>query len=786
MMPLLSRHRTYQWLRCRPYLLSETRPTSHRPFSSWETLKVDHRKEIAALPESKAIQSLRDFLDAKASQKQDVERTILPPIPPPDGYRHIMDNEQIQRTLDAAMVTFCVHVEARIAALVGQGFYTIGPCGEEALSSAANAFQAQDSVALHYRHLGINVSRQLSQGQSLQQLLLDRARGYTVSRHDPVTGGVHCSIGSARLHASDKPHTDFIVTSTLASQCPPAVGRALGYALVHKPADPRPVSFVTVGDGSVHNNHFWSAFHLARHARHRRVKCPVVFGISDNGLSISYSTGGYVDTLFGSDPLVPLFRASGNDMMDVYSQTQQAFDYSRQYAAPTVVLYKDLVRRFGHASTDRQFAYLDQDQIQSMQNIDVLESSIVQAVETFSAVTYAEVRDRFVEIQSLTQFAFGEAIGEEKVNRQDMMERVAPAAAPIALPSSDSAFLASLEKTTAKREVMRKQMNRVIEEVMESDESIVYLGEDVEHGGYYLVTEGLRDKFPNRVIDFPPDETGLLGAAMGFSQLGLTPIVEIPYAKYLDCAGDMFGEIGIGNWLSAGQLPNGMIVRLQGFDRGLFGGNFHTHNMLTHMPPGVDVVSFSNGYDYVCGFRHAVEQAKRGRVIVSVDCTDLLNRRHLHGKDRAWERAYPPRDEPVLGFNHVRRYGMNGKMAIVTYGNGVVTSLQARRDLVERSDISSEEEIDIIDCPYLSGVPDGLRDIMGQYSNVLFADICKDGPGSNAFSSLACSLRQENLLPTNWNLVSAPRTYNPLGNVSTFLSAADIAQACKTLRDRCQ
>jgi hypothetical protein len=40
------------------------------------------------------------------------------------------------------------------------------------------------------------------------------------------------------------------------------------------------------------------------------------------GLSISYSTGGYVDTLLGYDPLVPFFRVNGNDMMDVYSQTR--------------------------------------------------------------------------------------------------------------------------------------------------------------------------------------------------------------------------------------------------------------------------------------------------------------------------------------------------------------------------------------------------------------------------------------------------------------------------------
>ena len=96
----------------------------------------------------------------------------------------------------------------------------------------------------------------------------------------------------------------------------------------------KPVSFVTLGDGSVHNAHFLSSFNLARHARFRKKKCPVVFGVTDNGLSISYPTGGYSDYLFSkysSQPLgvtsnepaaqavadrdgVPVFKANGCDM----------------------------------------------------------------------------------------------------------------------------------------------------------------------------------------------------------------------------------------------------------------------------------------------------------------------------------------------------------------------------------------------------------------------------------------------------------------------------------------
>ena len=107
----------------------------------------------------------------------------------------------------------------------------------------------------------------------------------------------------------------------------------------------------------------------------------------------------------------------------------------------------------------------------------------------------------------------------------------------------------------------------------------MYVCLGTETGGYYLVTTGLAKKYPGRVSDFPPDETALLGAGIGYAQSGLVPIVEIPYAKYLDCGADMFYEAIVMHWLSGGTTSNGMVIRLQGFDRGVFGGNFHTHNV---------------------------------------------------------------------------------------------------------------------------------------------------------------------------------------------------------------
>jgi len=83
-------------------------------------------KEIDALPEIKARNDLLSFLRSSSTGLACPFHHV-PPEPPIDGYRHIMSPDQIRTTLGAAFATFHLHVESRIAALCGEGFYTIGP-----------------------------------------------------------------------------------------------------------------------------------------------------------------------------------------------------------------------------------------------------------------------------------------------------------------------------------------------------------------------------------------------------------------------------------------------------------------------------------------------------------------------------------------------------------------------------------------------------------------------------------------------------------------------------------
>jgi 2-oxoisovalerate dehydrogenase E1 component len=300
---------------------------------------------------------------------------------------------------------------------------------------------------------------------------------------------------------------------------------------------------------------------------------------------------------------------------------------------------------------------------------------------------------------------------------------------------------------------------------------LVYIGEDVVHGGYYLVTDGLQQQFPLRVRDFPPDETTLLGAGIGFAHTGLIPIVEIPYAKYVDCAMDMLSESAIMAWLSAGQQTNGLIIRLQGFGPGVFGGNYHTHNML-HLLPGMHVVCYSNGRDWVRGLREAVAAARQGRVVMLVDSTALLNMRHIVDGDEQWKHAYPASGS--LSFEDVLVYGAGLDCTVVTYGPGVPAALQAQATLRQAG-----LDITVVDTPYLSRVPQALFQKLAGATRVLFADVCK--AGASPLAGFLPTLQQARCLPTAWRLVASEPTYNPLGSTMTFLDSNRIALAVQQL-----
>ena len=85
-----------------------------------------------------------------------------------------------------------------------------------------------------------------------------------------------------------------------------------------------------------------------------------------------------------------------------------------------------------------------------------------------------------------------------------------------------------------------------------------------------------------------------------------------------------------------------------------------------------------------------------------------------------------------------------------------------------------------MDSPYLSAAPADLIAFLKSPSTakaeIIFADICKQRMGP--LSAISVQLHNEQILNgRKWGLVGAADTYNPLGNLVTFLSEADIKEA---------
>jgi 2-oxoisovalerate dehydrogenase E1 component len=736
--------------------------------------------------------------------------------------------------------------EARVASVLGKGYYTIGPCGEELLGMLSLNLQPHDLTALHYRHLATSITKQLLHTpRTIDEIILDRARGYTCSIHDPVTGGRHCSIGGTM-------ETEFLVTSTLASQVPPAVGRALAIPLSHRLLTKNQcqfasnaISVTSIGDGSLNNAHTLSGLNLARYATHNQIKCPFVLIITDNNICISLKGTGYTAKFINHlSSTMKVEIVNGQDSLALYDTSQQLFDYTRMTQRPAVLYIHNLPRRFGHAATDRQFAYYTYQQIQEQLQQHPLADTISLFQQLGSNIIYHsfdEIIDLFNDLTLKIERAFDQASLEPKISDRHSLEASSITWPSISTNSSNSQPLivypfdksqfdyrkqnhsssdtiTNTQTPTPLKDVMRKNMTKVYHELFANNSKLIYLGEDVQHGGYYVVTEGLVEKYPMRIRDFPPDETSLIGAAMGFAQSGLTVICEIPYAKYLDCASDIFAEAVIMHWLSQGKQVNPMLLRLQGFDKGIFGGNFHTHNMLTFLP-GLEIFAFSNGYDYARGIRYlirCVEEEKK--VVMSVDSTDVLNRRHLIDveKDEFFLCDYPPttttptettemyHKDQVIIYKHRSSTDhttmMTSKkpiLVIVSYANGIPTSLSAAKVIATQMD-DYYEEIQVVDTPYLSHTPQQLinhiQTLLHTTSSsettvaiapihMIFADVCKYN-ANMPMALRAMDLQAKGLLQQclDWRVIGAVNTYNPLGTYLTFTSVEDILETVTALK----
>jgi 2-oxoisovalerate dehydrogenase E1 component beta subunit len=148
---------------------------------------------------------------------------------------------------------------------------------------------------------------------------------------------------------------------------------------------------------------------------------------------------------------------------------------------------------------------------------------------------------------------------------------------------------------------MIQAINHTLRDEMKRNDKIIVLGEDVGvNGGVFRATEGLIQEFgPNRVLDTPLTESGIIGVSIGMALYGLKPVPEIQFLDFIYPAFDQIeSELSKFRYRSGGQFTVPLVIRTP-YGGGIKGSHYHsqsTEAFFAHTP-GLKVVIPANPYD---------------------------------------------------------------------------------------------------------------------------------------------------------------------------------------------
>ncbi len=233
-------------------------------------------------------------------------------------------------------------------------------------------------------------------------------------------------------------------------------------------------------------------------------------------------------------------------------------------------------------------------------------------------------------------------------------------------------------------------INDALKTEMRRDPTVLVMGEDVGvNGGVFRVTENLYKEFgPDRSIDTPLSEAGIIGTAIGMALNGLKPVAEIQFDGFLSPAFDQIvSHAARIRWRSRGRFHVPLVIRAP-YGGGIRGPELHSESPEAHYAhtPGLKVVIPSNPYD------------AKGLLIAAIRDPDpviFFEPKRLY---RAFRQEVPEGDYTVpLGKANVIREGTD--VTVLSWGAMVRICLQALDQLegvsVELVDLRTLAPLDI-------------------------------------------------------------------------------------------
>jgi pyruvate/2-oxoglutarate/acetoin dehydrogenase E1 component len=212
-------------------------------------------------------------------------------------------------------------------------------------------------------------------------------------------------------------------------------------------------------------------------------------------------------------------------------------------------------------------------------------------------------------------------------------------------------------------------ISSALRDELRADERVLMMGEDVGvFGGAFKVTDGFIDEFgPDRVMDTPLAESGIIGTAIGAAVVGMRPVCEMQFSDFISCGFDQLVNVAGKMYYRQG-LAVPITVRLPS-GGGFSGGPFHSQNpeaWFMHAP-GIKVVAPSTAED-AKGLLHAS--------IRDPNPVCFMEHKHLYRrvKGEVPEGIY---ETPFTA--RIARQGSD--LVVIAYGAMVHTALEATADL---------------------------------------------------------------------------------------------------------
>jgi len=696
-------------------------------------------------------------------------------FPPPQTNLHLSQTNirptELISIFESQVLSRHIDLKARLLKDEGKCFYTIGSSGHEGNAVFGKVFPTTDMAFLHYRSGPFFIER--SKQVAGTTPIYDLALSFMASSEDPISGGRHKVIGSERLNIPPQ-------TSTIASHLPKAVGTAFSIDRAKDLDIPESklkydsIVLCSFGDASVNHATALSAFNTASWISSQGGHVPIIFICEDNGTGISVSTDKkWIEQNFNNRQDIHYIQTDGLHLIDLIIKSREVENDCRMNRSP-IFLHMKTVRLMGHAGSDVEMGYRTLSEIEATEFNDPLLHSSRILIEN-QCLSSEDILALYNSSRDQVNHVFNATIVRPKLETAaDVMKSITANQIKRTSPNQP---IQSVRKEIFGKEFnrmshpqnMAKLINYALSDIMLRYPNTIVFGEDVaQKGGVYHVTADLYRQFGiRRVFNSPLDETSIIGFSLGFAHNGFIAIPEIQFLAYLHNAEDQLrGEAATLPFFSKGQFINPMVLRVPGlaYQKG-FGGHFHNDNSLTIFRdiPGLILAVPSNGADAVMMLRTAVREAyENGRVVVFVEPIALYMTKDLYKpKDGKWRFQYPSIKEKIP-VGEFATYGNGRSLTIITFGNGLYLSLQAKKAIEKKL----KKKIKVIDLRWLSDINiKQLLNAIGTCKKVLIVDECRRSGcyGEGIFNRLM----DESTKPLNIKLHAAEDSFISLGEAAT-------------------